>query len=66
MEGESPKDLLDFDFSKEEMENVKNELDLDKDGIPVLEDESIQHLNQHKIPDYLVDVYTWAYENLKI
>lgn len=55
------KDLLDFDFSKEEMQEVQKELDLDKEGIPVLEDEAIQNLNQHKIPDYLVDVYTWAY-----
>lgn len=56
-----PNDLLDFDFSETKIATLEENLDLDKDGIPALEDDAIQNLNQHKIPDYLVDVYSWAY-----
>ncbi len=61
----TPKDILEFDFSKEEMKEIekdlKSDMKLDKDGIPILEDDSIHELNKHKIPEYLVDVYSWAY-----
>ncbi|MCL2567294.1 MAG: rhodoquinone biosynthesis methyltransferase RquA [Alphaproteobacteria bacterium] len=51
-----------LNLSVEEISKIEKELEIDKNtGIPMLEDESIESLNQHKIPNYLVDVYNWAY-----
>ncbi len=37
------------------------EIQLDDNGIPIIEDESVELVNKHQIPQYLIDVYSWAY-----